>query len=132
MTLFSPTDDKPTLPELISFQGKTECMNIAQKIGTNWLMVGTALLDDKEGTIMPGIKTSCLNDVDEINMRVLSRWIQGQGIADCTWRGLLGVLELHCKALAESVRKGLTVDPGKDPKPAGKPMMQCTCKYTIL
>ena len=77
-------------------------------------MVGTTLLDDREGTIMPGIQTSCLNDVDQINMKILSRWIQGQGIADRTWHGLLSVLKLHCKALAASVEEALTVEEATD------------------
>ena len=80
---------------MISFQGKTECINLVQEIGAKWRMVGTTLLDDRKGTIMPAIAKSHGNDADDINVEVLSRWVQGQGIADRTWRGLLGVLKLH-------------------------------------
>ena len=114
MISFPPTDDKTILPELLSFQGKTECINIVEKISTKWQMVGTTLLDDRDGTIMPGIKMSCLNDMDQINMEILSRWIRGPGIADRTWHGLHGVLKLHCKALAESVEEALTVEEATD------------------
>ena len=53
-------------------------------------------------------------NVMKINIEILSRWVQGQGIVDRTWHGLLGVLKLHCKELAESVQEALTVDPEEE------------------
>lgn len=102
------------MPELIALQGKRESINIAQKISVHWQMVGTALLDDKDGTIVPAIAQTLSNNVDAINMNILTRWVQGKGIADCTWHGLLGVLKLHCKALAVSVEEALTVEWDRD------------------
>ena len=112
-------DDKATMPELISFQGTTECINVAQEIGIQWWIVGTTLLDDTKGTIMPAIAHQFGNNALLINMEVLSRWIQGKGIPDCTWRALLKALREPCRALAESMREVLTTDDDQ-----GKYMMQ--------
>lgn len=98
------------MPELIGLQSKTESINITQDIGIHWYMVGTALLDDKKGTIMPALAQQYGNDAQRINTEVLSRWINGRGITDVTWRGLLGVLKAHCAALAESVKEALTTE----------------------
>ena len=115
------------MTELISFRGKTESINVAQEIGIQWWVVGTALLDDKKGTIMPAIAQQFGNNTLLINMEVLSRWVQGKGIPDCTWRALLGALRGPCRALAESMLEALTVDPEEkatDSEP-GKHTMQC-------
>lgn len=95
------------MPELIAFQGKSGSINVVQKIGAHWRTVGTALLDDKDGTIMPAIAKTHGNNVDDINMEIFSCWLQGQGIEDRTWHGLLCVLKLHCKALANSMEEAL-------------------------
>ena len=107
---FYTTDDKPTMPQLLSFQGKTECFDVAQEIGIQWRVIGTILLDDKNGTIMPAIAQQFANNVQDINMEVLSRWIQRKGI-ECTWRVLLDALRGPCRALAKNVREALTLDP---------------------
>lgn len=104
------TDQRPTIPELIEFPGKKECINIAEEIGVDWRMVGSSLLDDKYGKIMPAIAEKYRNNASDINMDVLSQWIQGKGIADCTWHALLRVLKRHCRALAERVEEALTME----------------------
>ena len=106
------------MPEMMSFQGKTERINIPQQIGVQWRIVGTLLLDDKAGNIVQAIAREYRDNAFEINSEILARWVQGQGIADTTWRGLLGVLKVHCPALAESIEEALkekTTDskPGK-------------------
>ena len=131
--LFYPTDDKPTMPQLLSFQGKAEaeCFNVAQEIGIQWQVVGTILLDDKTGTIMPAIAQQFHSNIQDINMEVLRRWLQGRNIS-CTWRALLDALRGPCRALADSVREGLTVDPEEEAtdRELGKHILQCICKYT--
>ena len=102
------------MTELTAFQGKIEWINIAEQIGSKWKLVRITLLQDRTGNIVSAIGKQYQGDAMEINIEILSRWVQGQGIADRTWRGLLGVLKLHCKALAESVREGLTVDPEEE------------------
>ena len=113
--LFPPTDQKPTLPQLTAFQGRTQHINIAEGIGVKWMMVGTTLLDDKDGSIIPAIAQQYGNNAELINMEILRRWLQGKGIPDRTWRGLLGVLKVHCVALAESVEEVLTAEQAEQP-----------------
>ena len=105
---FPPTVQKPSLPELTALQGRTQRINIAKEISIQWEMVGTTLLDDKSGTIIPAIAEQYGNNAERINMKILRRWLQGKGISDRTWQGLLGVLRVHCVALAESVEEVLT------------------------
>ena len=96
------------MPELTALQGRTETINIVRRIGVQWTMVGTTLLDDKDGTIIPAIADQHGNNADRINMDILGRWIRGEGILDHSWRGLLGVLRVHCgEALAQSVEEVL-------------------------
>ena len=101
------------MPELTALQGKTECINIPQKISTNWRVVGTLLLDDKAGTIVPAIAREYRDNATEINSEILARWVQGRGIADTSWRGLLGVLNKCCPALAESIEEALSTEENK-------------------
>ena len=107
---FPPTDQKPTMSQLISLQGRTQHVNIVEGIGVNWMMVGTTLLDDKDYTIVPAIAEQYGNNAQRINMEILGRWVRGEGIPDCSWRGLLGVLRVHCGALADRVKEALTAE----------------------
>ena len=115
----SPSDQKPTMPELTGLQGRTERINIVRAIGVQWDMVGTTLLDDRDGTIIPAIARKHNNDATYINMEILRTWVQGQGMSDTTWRGLIRVLKEHCTALAESVEEVLTEQ--DDPQPTDQP-----------
>ena len=121
------------MPELMSFQGKTECINIPQEIGLQWRVVGTILLDDKTGNIIPAIARENRDNAFDINYEILARWLQGQGIADTSWRGLLGVLKVHCPALAESIEEALMEEatdsePGKwlHTQHRAQPLAACT------
>ena len=101
------------MPQLFSLQFKTKHINVAEEIGVQCRVVGTILLNDENGAIMPAIAQQFGNNVQNINMEVLSRWLQGKGI-DCTWQALLGALRGPCRALAESVREALTEDPEEE------------------
>ena len=114
--LFPPTDQKPTLPELSNLQGRTGHINIVKGIGVNWMMVGTALLDDKDGTIIPAIAEQYGNNAQRINMDILGRWVRGEGMPDRTWRELLSVLKVHCVSLAERVEEALTAEEAEQGK----------------
>ena len=128
-----PSVEKPGLHELIGLklQGKHTSINIAEKIGTMWKLVGIALLQDESGCIVSAIKQQCLGNVLDINVEILTRWINGQGIVDRTWLGLLGVLRVHCAALAQSVEEALTADEATDspltnqPDPSPQPPPLC-------
>ena len=98
------------MPQMTIFQSKSRNIDIVEGIGIKWEKVGTALLDDKDGTIIPAIAEQYSYNVERINMEILRRWVQGKGIPDRTWRGLLGVLKVHCVSLAESVEETLRAE----------------------
>ena len=79
-----------------------------EAIGNKWRVVGIALLNDESGAIVESIADELRGKAESINLEILQRWIQGNGIQDRTWRGLLSVLRVHCGALAESVEEALT------------------------
>ena len=106
------TDLKPTMPELTDFPGKTRHFNIAVRIGIKYLSFGTGLLNDESGDIVPSIVSEHRGNAEQINMDILSRWVQGKGIADRTWRGLLGVLRVHCPGLAQDIEETLRAETG--------------------
>ena len=93
--------------ELTDFPAKIRPFNIAERIGINYRSVGTALLNDERGTIVPAIVSEHRGNAEQINMEILRRWVQGKGIADCTWRGLLGVLRNNCIDLAKDIEETL-------------------------
>lgn len=69
--------------------------------------VGTALLDDQQGCIVPCIAatTSLLGQPDLIATEVLRRWVQGKR---CSWQLLVSVLRsTGLQALAEDVEEVL-------------------------
>ena len=96
------------MSELIAFQGRTQRINIAERIGVEWRKVGTVLLDDKYYNIIPAIGEKHVNNAEAINMEILGCWVQGKGMPDRTWRELLSVLKMYCVSLAESVEEALT------------------------
>ena len=99
----------PTLPQLTGFPGKTRHFNIAVEIGAQYHAVGTALLNDDRGVIVPAIVAQNINNIVFINMDILRRWVQGQGVT-CSWRRLIQVLELPCPKLARDIEESLRVE----------------------
>ena len=95
------------MSDLTDFPGKTGHFNIATKIGMRFYVVGTALLNDERGAIVLAIMSEHRSNAEQINMDILSRWVQGKGIADHTWRGLLGVLRVHCPGFAQDIEEAL-------------------------
>ena len=92
--------------ELTRFPGKSRRINIVEEIGNKYDIVGTALLNDCAGTIVPGIETECLKNPRRINMEILRRWIQGEGMEDRSWQGLIDVLrDSGLCALAEDIEE---------------------------
>ena len=95
---------------LTDFPGKTGHFNIAERIGIKCRSIGTSLLNDVRGEVVPAIMSQHGRNPEETNMDILSRWVQGRGIADRTWRGLLGVLRLHCPGLAQDIEETLRAE----------------------
>ena len=119
--------------ELINFHGKTQHFNILSRIGIAYIFVGTALLKDDNGDVVPAIMSEHRGNVELINMDILSRWMQGKGIADCTWRGLLGVLRIHCPGLARDIEETLRVEIGTSDvflEPDNKPVIGYSGEFT--
>ena len=98
------------MPILTNFPGKTGYINVATEIGMQYLLVGTGLLNDERGAIVPAIESEHRGNAEQINMDILSRWVQGKGIADRTWRGLVGVLRVHCPGLAQDIEETLRAE----------------------
>ena len=71
--------------ELIDLPGKTTHFNIAERIGMKYIFVGTALLNDDSGDVVPAIVSEHRGNAEQINMDILSRWVQGRGLVDRTW-----------------------------------------------
>ena len=100
------TDHKPTMHELTDFPGKARHFNIAVEIGMRYHVVGTDLLNG-ESDIVSTIESKHECNAEQINMDILSCWVQGEGIVDRTWRGLLGVLRVRCTGLAQDIEETL-------------------------
>lgn len=72
---------------------------------------GLLLLDDESRAIMPAIVAQCLNNATSINLEVLGRWVQGQGIGPVTWDTLIKTLKKGgCPALAGDIEKNLDLN----------------------
>ena len=59
------------LPQLLNLQGNDRMIHIAEEIGMDYNLVGTDLLEDDHGTIIPGIKAQYAGISLEINMEIL-------------------------------------------------------------
>ena len=75
---------------------------------------GTALLTNEStravNDILSIMSKYSIDNAEQINMEILSRWMQGKGIVDRTWRGLLGVLRVHCTGLAQDIEEALRAE----------------------
>ena len=74
------------------------------------------MLDDKDYTTVPAIAEQYGNNAQRINMEILGRWLRGEGMSDRSWRGLLGVLRVHCRALADRVEEALMAEEAEQGK----------------
>ena len=104
------------MPQLIGLQGKDKIINIAEAIGDQWHVVGIALLNDESGGIVTAVAKEFRGNALDINLYILKRWLLGRGIRDRSWQGLLSVLRVHCRALAESVEEALTAEEAEQGK----------------
>ena len=92
------------MPNLMNFPGKDQFIDISQEIGTHFLCIGTALLDDTTGCKTTNIIAVARGDPKIINYLILQTWVQGGGMQERTWGALVNVLKhCHCGALAENI-----------------------------
>ena len=59
------------MTDLINFKGKTRNIIIPREIGVSWRYVGTALLNDTTGAIMPALDQTYRGDTEAINFEIL-------------------------------------------------------------
>ena len=75
---------KPTLPLLYNWK-------VHEKVGTEYLIFGTILLNDEDGSLLKTIQDDCHYKCDRINCNILCDWVRGKGIP-VTWRVLIETL----------------------------------------
>ena len=107
--LISSAAEGPTLPQLISFPTRTrETINIVQKVGTQYTLLGIILLDDKDGSIVSPITTQHQLNAVNITLEILMRWIRGEGKQPVTWKTLTDALTtIGLTELAKSILESL-------------------------
>ena len=67
-------------------------------------MLGTLLLEDNDGSIMPAISSQFYLDAERITMEIMRRWLGGRGKQPVTWRTLTQCLSsIGLSALASSI-----------------------------
>ena len=79
------------MQEILSFSA--EKVNIAIKVGIRYLKFGIFLLEDTNGDIVKALEREHHMNVEEINMAILHKWLQGNGMQPVTWSTLITVLQ---------------------------------------
>ena len=99
----------PTLPQLISLPTRTgETINIVQRVGTRYTLLGIVLLNDKDGSIVNQITTQHQLNAVNITLEILMRWIRGEGKQPVTWNTLTDTLAaIGLTELAKSILESL-------------------------
>ena len=91
------TEDRPTLPELL-------LLKIPQKVGPNYKIFGTFLLNDTMGNRVAGIELASLGKPEGIVWEILREWVGGRGAA-LTWDTLVKTLrDCELNVLADEVQ----------------------------
>lgn len=68
-------------------------VNLAKKIGADYMMFGVLLLEDDTGEQISAIENELKCNAERINFRVLQLWVQGKGRQPVTWATLVAVLQ---------------------------------------
>ena len=107
---FFSTDDKPTLPELLCFDTKTQdCVNIIDEVGAKYQMFGILLFDDKTGAYVRSLIKKHSWDCESINLDVVQDWLQGRGAKPVSWRTLTRILKaIKLTVLAQDITNTLS------------------------
>ena len=90
--LLLTADERPDLLKLLNFPGNSGNISIPQQVGTNYLMFGVALLNDKTGAEVNAIATQYRGNAQQINFEILRLWIGGKG-KPLSWDALIDVLK---------------------------------------
>lgn len=94
----------PSLCEFISFPIMASSkVNLAQKIGTEYIKFGILLLQDGTGS---RIEKECNNNAENINIKIFSLWVRGEGLKPLSWATLVKVLQdIQLNELAVSIQQ---------------------------
>ena len=102
-------DEHPKLHELRCFGNNHT--DIIAKIGQSYQKFGVLILEDA-GEKMEPLESECQGNAEQINAKVLTRWVKGDGKKPTSWATLATVLD-ECKLtkLADEIRsvKGKSV-----------------------
>ena len=92
------------MPQLLNFPGKSGEINIPEKIGTNYTTLGIFLLNDDNGAKVETIAKEKGESI-HISIKILSKWLQGEGMQPPTWSTLIEALKMsNLGVLAEDIR----------------------------
>ena len=67
-------------------------INIINEVGMQYEVLGTLLLNDTRGGILPTIKSEKLLNATEITTEIMRRWLNGKGRQPVTWQTLIECL----------------------------------------
>ena len=91
--------------ELITFPGRNGKTDISEQIGINYKRFGILLLDDSNGVRVDAIEKKHHEAAKEINLEILSKWVNGSGKQPVTWKTLVDILfEIGLTALADDIK----------------------------
>ena len=100
--------ERPNLLKLLSFPGKRGDINIPKQVSTKYFIFGILLLNDETGAEVRTIATKHHEDAEQINLEILTLWIQGKG-KPLSWDVLIDVLKvIGLSTLAEDIEDGLS------------------------
>lgn len=95
------------MPQLLSFPGSSGKINIPEIIGTNFNTFGILLLNDKNGSKVEAV-TKKEDKVTDMSLKILSKWLCGEGMQPPTWTTLIHVLRnSNLGVLAEEIEKSI-------------------------
>lgn len=109
--LFPLTDQQqPNLIELSNFKTTSGSINVMEQIGVKYKIFGIHLLEDATGAVTDAIERQCLLIAADINMKIIQRWITGQGKKPITWSTLTDVLrDIELSELADKIELNIQV-----------------------
>ena len=91
--------------ELITFPGKNGKIDISEEIGINYKRFGILLLDDPNVVRVDAIEKKHHVVAKEINLEILSKWVNGSGKQPVTWKTLVDILfEIGLTTLADDIK----------------------------
>ena len=98
----------PNLRTLRRFPVKNGFIDIAAKIGTDYELFGTFLLEDDDGNKVKTIERSERGDPLRITVEILRQWLQGNGKLPVNWQTLVQCLQdTNLNAISESIKISL-------------------------